>query len=231
MENGIIALLSFDNDSVKQKAFNLRQSRIALDLKITSNFPIISFDNDSTILVFNKTTGLTEEVEVQHFSIPQNLHLHLTTKDRRHIFFNSDLINDNKTGLKNNLTRIFSWFSGPLKNCRPLEKLKRHEAALIIMIPGVKHTDRTGVFADFFIHSSSVSPSLILAEVFQDQTCYIMADHNAALYGPTQLHFAGIFRKEPKHRVVDVFMTIRYGFYESDSDFKKLDIPFELTNN
>lgn len=228
LENGIIALLSFDMDSIRRGDLSLKSSRKALDFKITSNFPIISFDNDRKITILDRTRGVTRDVTIQHFSVPQNLHIHVTTKKKEHIYFDTQLIDKEKKELNQDVARLFTWFSGPIASCKPLMPISRHGAALITMIPGVRHTERTGVFADFFIHKQSTSPEEIFRSEFQDASCYMITDHHSSMLGPLSLHFGDLFRKDPHNKVMDAYMTIRYGFYETDDGSQKMDIPFKI---
>lgn len=228
--NGIIALLSFNMDCLKENNLSLNSSRKVFDFKITNNFPIISFPKNTKMIIFDRENESLREVTVEHFSVPQNLRIHITTRTREHIYFDTHLINKETKELNHDFARLYTWFSGTISSCKQLMPIKRNGAVLITLLPSkLHHTERTGVFVDFYIHTSKITIDKIVKEPFQNDSCRITGNDENDVFGPLSLHHSDLFRKEPHNKVDNAFVTMRFGFYEAENEQPLIDIPFNLS--
>ena len=133
-------ILGADDRDIGRKVF---------DLKIMQTFPIISIDNDNSILV----TKNLEEMPISgydHLSIPPDLNLHLTSHGglERHLKFKTDFVDYNTGLLKNNFLHLFTWLSKPISLYREPHGTW-NQAQMIFPPKDDLFTTNTGIFVDF----------------------------------------------------------------------------------
>ena len=208
-------ILGPDRDFIGRKVF---------DLKITQTFPIITTESGKTKLKTKK-----EEIDIkeyQHLSIPPDLNLHLTKSigDKRHLSFYIDLVNHNNGTLKEDLVHLFTWCSRQISNYRkPIGTWE--QAQIIFPSKDNKFTENTGIFIDFFVHKRPEETQLIQHYPYLFESMRFAGVNHRNLSGPYQ--FNEIVRG--KHRVISNYLfTIRFGYYETESDCAILNIPFSI---
>lgn len=215
LQNGTIMILGADDQNIGRKVF---------DLKVMQTFPIISIDNDDSILV----TKDLKEIPISgydHLSIPPDLNLHLTNHRglERHLKFKTDFVDHDSGLLKEGFLHLFTWMSKPISSYREPRGVW-HQAQMIFPPKDNLFTANTGIFVDFFVHNT---PDKTIVGDYQlfDSAMRLVGDNSGYIIGPYE--FEHLVRG--KHRFIPKFyFSARFGYYENLSGSSKIYIPLEL---
>lgn len=208
-------ILGADDQNIGRKVF---------DLKIMQTFPIISIDNDNSILV----TKDLKEMPINgydHLSIPPDLNLHLTSHVglERHLNFKTNFVDYDSGLLKDNFLHLFTWMSKPISLYRQPHGTW-HQAQMIFPPKDSLFTLSTGIFVDFFVHNI---PDKTIVSDYQlfNSTMRLVGDNSGYIIGPYD--FEQLIRG--KHQFMPKFsFSARFGYYENSADSSKIYIPLEL---
>lgn len=216
--NGTIMILGPDDSNVGRKVF---------DLKITQTFPIISIDRRGSYIL-SKGFRKIDINEYDHFSIPTDLNLHLTsnTGKQKHLKFKTELV-DYRTGfLKINLLHLFTWMSCPISFYQQPHGIW-YQAEIIFPPKDSLYTESTGIFIDFFVHNYSTEEKIKSYKLF-DSAMRLVGDNSGYIIGPYE--FSDLIRGNHSFSPKFLF-SLRFGFYENHENNSKIYIPFEISED
>ncbi len=215
LKNGTIMILGADDNNAGRKVF---------DLKVMQTFPIISIDDDNSILI----TGDLKETSINgydHLSIPPDLNLHFTKNDglNRHLNFKTDFVDFDSGLLRENFLHLFTWMSKPISEYRE-PRGTWHQAQIIFPPKDKLFTISSSIFVDFFVHNYP-NETAVNNHVLINNTMRLVGDNNGYIIGP--YNFEQLIRGShwftPKF-----YFSARFGYYENLTGFSKIYIPLEL---
>ncbi len=215
LSNGTIMILGADDKNIGRKVF---------DLKIMQTFPIISIDNDNSILV---TKDLKEKSisGYDHLSIPPDLNLHLTSHigPDRHLEFQTDFVDHNSGLLLNDFLHLFTWMSKPISSYKE-PRGTWFQAQMIFPSKDILFTANTGIFVDFFVHNV-MNKVLVSEHPLFNESMRLVGDNSGYIVGPYD--FEQLIRGN--HKFTPKFsFSLRFGYYENLAGVSKIYLPLEL---
>ena len=215
LKNGTIMILGADDKNVGRKVF---------DLKVMQTFPIISIDNDNSILV-TKDLKETSINGYDHLSIPPDLNLHLTENGGldRHLNFETDFVDFDSGLLRENFLHLFTWMSKPISEYREPHGTW-YQGQMIFPPKDKLFTINSSIFVDFFVHNYS-NEAAVNNHICTDKTMRLVGDNSGYIVGPYDFEqfIRGSHRFTPKFS-----FSARFGYYENLTGFSKIYIPLEL---
>ena len=198
MKNGIIGILLED--------------RKAIDLKVTNSFPMVALQPKASLVVQDKET--IDISGFQHLSIPSDLSIHLTRRDKgserpEYVFFDAPKLQSLLEMELPSPQRLFTFVGAPVHLNPQLQGVWQQAAILSPLTDADYDASRTRAFIDFFVHQDP-KVDVLVNQNFATQGMRLAYDRTGCIFGPYA--FDGLQRNP---RVTSPWLfSIRYGYAE-----------------